>query len=322
VSAAVQSEPISRRAFLGKVAAGACAVGLGQGGRLLADPPPGYARVVEVDCERVAKELRLRKSLVAHMLEQALNGVCHTASAGEAWSKLLRPDDVVGIKFNHCGASELATNDTLAKVLVESLAAADVAPERIVLIEVPDRVAAGLGTTAPVHGWQPAEQDFGSGRDRLAAVLDQVTALISVPLLKTHVIAGVTGALKNLSHALVQHPRRYHGNGCSPFIGDIVALPAIRDKLRLSISNAMRCVIDRGPEVSSANTAAAGILLASTDPVALDSVGVLRLTELRGEHGLQSPDLDPLGIRYLVAAGRAGLGQPDPDQIRVKSIRV
>jgi hypothetical protein len=84
----------------------------------------------------------------------------------------------------------------------------------------------------------------------------------------------------------------------------------------------LRCVIDDGPEPTSQNVASAGMLLASIDPVAIDAVGVNRLAEMRGEHGLPTGAYQPLAIPHLVAAGRAGLGQVDPQQVRVVSSRL
>ena len=71
--------------------------------------------------------------------------------------------------------------------------------------------------------------------------------MINVPFIKTHNIAGMTCGLKNLSHALVKHPAHYHANGCSPFIGDIVAADPIRKKLKLTIVDAFRVVFQGGP---------------------------------------------------------------------------
>ena len=61
----------------------------------------------------------------------------------------------------------------------------------------------------------------GGPRDRLAGVLDQVTAIVNVPFLKTHNLAGMTCCLKNLSHALVKHPAQFHTGGCKE-VADIV----------------------------------------------------------------------------------------------------
>jgi uncharacterized protein (DUF362 family) len=162
-----------------------------------------------------------------------------------------------------------------------------------------------------------AEVDFGSGRDRLSSLLQQVTALVNVPFLKTHNIAGITCGLKNLSHALVKHPARFHGNRCSPFIGDIVALPQIRDKLKLTVVNALRVVFDGGPEAADDLTHESGTILLSRDPVATDTVGLDTLHHIRNRLSLPYVDDGDGRIAYIEAAARRGLGCSDLYRIKL-----
>ena len=142
------------------------------------------------------------------------------------------------------------------------------------LIEVPTSLAAKLGTRPEIHDWSGGEVSFGTGSDELSAVLQEVTAIINVPFLKTHNIAGVTGCLKNLSHALVRRPGRYHDQACAPYVGNIVALPQIRSKLRLNIVNAIRALFNGGPHVRPEGIWNHSALIISRDPVAADAVGL------------------------------------------------
>jgi uncharacterized protein (DUF362 family) len=158
------------------------------------------------------------------------------------------------------------------------------------------------------EGYAPRETDFGSGSDRFAAVLDQVTALISVPFLKTHNIATMTCCLKNLSHGLIKHPGRYHSGGCSPFIADIVAAPAIRAKLKLCVVDALRVVHDGGPSVVIGGVKDSGLLLVSKDPVATDTVGFSILSDLRFKNGLSALRFPTSERNYLRLAAERGLG--------------
>ena len=138
--------------------------------------------------------------------------------------------------------------------------------------------------------------------------MNQVTALISIPFLKTHNLAGMTCTLKNLSHAFVKHPARYHDGGCAPYIADICALPQIRAKLRLCLVDAIRVVYRGGPEARADRVRDAGLLLASFDPVAADAVGLSVLNELRREAQLEAVAETPGQLRYLADAHRKGLG--------------
>lgn len=305
---------LSRRGFLAGLAATA---GSGRLHRLDATPRPEKlrvpagtprSRVFQVESTHVVDGPRVHRPLLKEMLHEALTSLTDTPTLSEAWRVVLRPDDVVGLKFCRSGQRLIATTETLAEVLIESLVDAGFGPRQIVCLEAPPGVELRAGTTPARRGYASAPTDFGSGADRYAAVLDQITALVTVPFLKTHNIAGMTCALKNLSHGLIKHPARYHGNGCSPFIGDIVAAPPIRSKLRLCLVDALRVVYDGGPEAHAEGLSGAGVLLAAFDPVATDRVGLSILNAIRREHGLNPVARSVEELAYLAAAHRRGLG--------------
>lgn len=276
-------------------------------------PAPRTARperslVVQARSENIVEGRVVQKHMLKEMLDWCLTSLTWTSTPGEAWRRLLRPDDVIGLKFNRSGAAGLGTTPAFAEALIHSLADAGWAPQNIVPIEVPETVYSSTGTTHPSTDWDDEEVDFGSGRDRLSGVLRQITALINVPFLKTHNITGMTGCLKNLSHALVKHPARFHDNSCCPYIGDIVALPQIRDKLKLNIVNALRLVFDGGPEAHDDLTWESGVVLAGFDPVAVDTVGLELLNRTRKSLRLPYVDTGQGRVAYLAAAAERGLG--------------
>jgi uncharacterized protein (DUF362 family) len=174
----------------------------------------------------------------------------------------------------------------------------------------------------PDRGWDAEEVVFGSEKDVLSSILKQVTAIVNVPFLKTHNIAGLTCCLKNLSHALVKHPARYHRNHCSPYVADIVALPAIRSKLRLHVVNALRTIYEGGPEANEEYTANTGLLLVGKDPVAMDTVALEEINLQRRENGL--PSIDHVGgkLGYLAAAAGHNLGCADLHRIHVDKLQL
>ncbi len=290
--------------------------------RAVADAPDqsSVSTVLRVRAEGVVIGRKVHRRLLAEMLEKGLTVVTGQSSSAEAWRTILRPDDIVGLKFNRSGANVLGTTVAMAETLVDSLTAAGFEPSRLVPIEVPEAIHRERGTTRPDSGWQPQETAFGSGTDRLAAVLDQVTAVINVPFLKTHNIAGVTCCLKNLSHALVKHPARYHASHCSPYIADIVALPQIRNKLRLHLVNALRVVFDGGPEATEEWTHDAGALYFATDPVAMDSVAVEEINHLRLERNLAAIDREGPQLDYLRAASARNLGRSTIHDIALQKL--
>ena len=161
------------------------------------------------------------------------------------------------------------------------------------------------------------ETPFASGRERMAKVLGQITALLNVPFLKTDNITGIAGALRNTSLPFVQRQARYFGNGGTPFIPDIVALPLIRPRLKLNIVNGLRAVQDKGPEVNSGCTWPHAGILVSTDPVAVDSISLDIINSRRNEINLP-PVGDAKGrLPHVHAAAQKGLGTDDQDYIRL-----
>ncbi len=312
------SESLTRRRFLAGAARAAAplaaaSMATAASSRQFGDDDEVRSIVVRAWSSKRVDGLVDHPSLLRELFEEALAIATGTAAGAEAWHTLLEPDDVIGIKFNRSGGHEFHTTRGVARMLVESLADAGWAPERIVFIETTSQLADLLRTRRAEVGWSETITDFGSGKDQFAAVLDKVTALINVPFLKTHNIAGMTGCLKNLSHGLVRHPARYHANGCLPYIADIVSADAIRRKLKLNVMNLLRAVWEGGPAVRAPYVFDGGALLVSTDPVATDMMGLEILDRERAEH--KEP---PLGgadglLPLWQAAGRRGLGVSVPD---------
>ncbi|UCG17708.1 MAG: DUF362 domain-containing protein [Phycisphaerales bacterium] len=315
-SGTTQGEPnLSRRTFLAGATAAAAGMAATAGRGLLARTPPAQrgarpdrSLVVQARSEHIVEGRVVQEHMLKEMLDWCLTRLTRTSTPKEAWRQFLRPDDVIGLKFNRSGAAGLGTTPAFVEALVRCLADAGWAPQNIVPIEVPETVYGSTGTTRPSTDWDDEEVDFGSGRDRLSSVLRQITALINVPFLKTHNITGMTGCLKNLSHALVKHPARFHDNNCCPYIGDIVALPQIRDKLKLNIVNALRLVFDGGPEARDDLTWESGIVIAGFDPVAVDTVGLELLNRTRKSLRLPYVDRRQGKVAYLGAASERGLG--------------
>ncbi len=304
----------SRRRFLGVAASVA-------GGSLLRSVPSAAAsdrlqmpsgvppsRVVHIRSPYAIVGPEVHRPLLGEMLEKALTSLTGAPTIRQAWLSMLKPDDVIGLKFNRSSQKIIATTNAMADVLIASLVEAGWRPDQIVCIEAPEGIEVRRGTARARRGYASRATDFGSGEDQLASVLSQVTALVDVPFLKTHNIAGMTCALKNLSHGLVKHPARYHRNGCSPYIADIVAATPIRSKLRLCLVDALRVVYDGGPIATAGTIADEGILLVSQDPVATDTVGLAILNDIRQRYELTPVARSADDLGYLAAAHRRGLG--------------
>jgi hypothetical protein len=159
-------------------------------------------------------------------------------------------------------------------------------------------------------------------------VTRRVNKLVMLPVMKDHGSAGVTGALKNMSHGLVNNVARSHStpttNACNQFIPQVVAHPIIRQKCVLHIMDGIRAVFQGGPFARQANKAWTwenNALLLATDPVAMDHVEWDHIDAKRKEKGLapvgsvgklgRDADREGFDIRqpqHIALAANLGLG--------------
>jgi uncharacterized protein (DUF362 family) len=162
----------------------------------------------------------------------------------------------------------------------------------------------------------------------------EINKLVNVCVLKHHQSAGVTLALKNLSHGLVNNVNRSHAsttaNACGIFIPAIVDLPVIRQKVVLNILDGVKAAYHGGPGSKVGKYMwAHKTMYFATDPVALDKTGWKEIDKKRAEVGVPSiallkPDEDSqwlnTHVEHIELAGNMGLGIYDDEKIRVKRI--
>lgn len=277
--------------------------------------------VVHIRRPEVVDRQSIHAHLLREMIEESLKVLTDTLRPADAWNRLFGSDEVIGIKFNHVGAKEFNSTEAMAAQLVASLGDAGFPPARIMLIEAPAAVSASLATRPEVMGWSGGEVPFAGGAEELAAVLQEITAIINVPFLKTHNIAGTTGCLKNLSHALIRRPGRYHDQACAPYVGNIVAIPQIRGKLRLNIVNAIRALYKDGPNVRPEGMWDHAGLVVSRDPVAADAVGLDIINDRRSRLGLEPIGNGSGHVPHIHAAAKIGLGTDDQDYIELREMK-
>ena len=108
-------------------------------------------------------------------------------------------------------------------------------------------------------------------------VTKRVNKIVMLPVLKDHGSAGVTGALKNMSHGSVNNVARSHStsgtNTCNKFIPEVVNHPILRKKCVLQIMDGIRAIYQKGPFGNNPEFAwEYNALLFATDPVAMDHI--------------------------------------------------
>jgi hypothetical protein len=323
----------SRRDFLKRSIAVAAAASMSDPSALLgqtkldgitrprANAAPAISRIVRVVSERVLPVQIVQPALLKDCIRLGLCAFTDEEDVRDAWHRILSPDDVILVKFNRSGAEQIGTTPAMVTELLSSLVAAGWGPDKIMVLESGPEVALVRKTRPADLRWQGTKVHFGeSGSDCFIAALEEATALVNVPFLKTHHRATMTCCLKNLSHGLIRHPARFHANGCDPAIGEIVASEPIHTKLKVNIVNALRVPFDRGPDAGEGEMFSSGTLLVGTDPAACDATGYAILNEIRSLHGL-GPLLPGAALpRQLARAAQLGLGRVDAEQIDVQRI--
>jgi uncharacterized protein (DUF362 family) len=159
----------------------------------------------------------------------------------------------------------------------------------------------------------------------------QVNKFINLPVLKHHQSAGVTIALKNMSHGMVNNVFRSHQtptlNACGIFIPSVVNLPVFREKAVLHICDAVKALYHGGPGARSQFVWEHKAMYFATDPVALDKTGWKLIDAKRAEMGmapiaLSKPDAASTflncQVEHIEIAGSLGLGVFDDGKIQVK----
>jgi uncharacterized protein (DUF362 family) len=208
----------------------------------------------------------------------------------------------------------------------------------------PGQLAINFDTKDPIAGYDPDEfvqltlvgrgqdpKDDRCFRSHLGRIVTKrLDKIILLPCVKDHHAAGATGALKNMSHGLVNNVFRSHSSPSScamvSFIPAVVNHPIIRRKCVLHIMDGIRGVWEGGPFGRHPEWLFDyNALLFATDPVAMDHVEWDILDAQRKKMGV--PGVGAVGrlaadpfkqegydIRqpqYITVAGQIGLGNFD-----------
>jgi uncharacterized protein (DUF362 family) len=334
-------------------------------------PGPYPGRVVAVRHEGSTLNGAHQPGAVKQMIERGMTELTHAEGATDAWRQFFEPGDVVGIKFNPVGHPEVYCGPEVLSPIVEGLESAGVQRRDIVVYDryrdqiqrtgieqwLPDglRWTAASPKNPPVQldmdGYDPDVylhfpaihtnylehyriDDAHLRRSYVARfVTREVNKIINVCLLKHHQSAGVTLALKNMSHGFVNNVSRSHvtitANTCGTFIPAVVDLPVIRRKVVLNIMDGIRGVYHGGPGARPRYVWEHKTMYFGTDPVAMDKTGLADIDARRAAAGMPSIALSKPDdhshylngqVEHIELAGNMGLGVFDEEEIRVKRI--
>jgi hypothetical protein len=335
-------------------------------------PGPFRGQVVEVAHPGSVVDGRVNRDVVRDMVRRGMLDLTGEKETASAWRRFFAKGDVVGIKVNPVGNPHAISNPAVVLEIIDGLRQAGLpAADILVFDRYRDQfLEAGYRDILPpgvrwdaaapsydevqlgIEGYDPdvfldlplvgrGFQDPSDPRARRShvalIVTKKVNKIINVPVLKDHGTGGVTLALKNMSHGMVNNVCRSHSEGsrrqalprlnaCGQFIPAVVSLPAIRSKVVLHILDGLKAVYEGGPSADPRYVWEQKTLSFATDPVAMDRIGWEVIDAKRKEKGL--PPVaesrwqgtcfrQPEHIHF---AGALGLGEADREQIDLRRL--
>ena len=226
---------------------------------------------------------RVNKAILKSLVDETVLRISGKSQVKAAWRSFFKPNDIVGLvptPFMN------PTHPELVEVVKNSLVReAGITEQNIVMAQ--------------------------GGKRRPG----RCTALISIPALKGHWLAGIGTVIKNYI-MYSGRPTRYHYAN-SAKLGEIWLIEEVKDKTRLVLVDAIHPLCDTGPQVDPRYKWAYNGLVASKDPVAAETVCLKVLTEKRREIRGEPWPISPPPICVEAADRVYGLGKSNWEEIKV-----
>ena len=224
--------------------------------------------------------------VVQQMLDEAVMALLGKTDPVEAFSSIIKPGEVVGIKSNVW--SYLPTPPELEMAIKRRLIDAGVKEENI---SIDDHTV------------------------RTNPVFVKSTSLINVRPLRTHYLAGVSGCMKNYI-MFAKSQSAMHPNSCSA-LGSLFSLPQVKGKTRLNVLCALTPQFHgRGPHHFSRRYIwGYKGLIVGQDPVAVDAIGLKLIMAKRAEQLGREKAVPPVPRHIRDADVKYGLGNSDLSRI-------
>jgi len=284
----MEEKIITRRDFLRVTAGTTMAATLGSGILREARAEPMAKVVLIRNAEVLGRQDKVQEEILQSMLDEAVKSLLGTDKPMEAWKKLFKSSDVVGIKSNAWG--RMPTPKELEAAIKRRLLNVGVAEKNI---DIDDR---GVLNNP---------------------VFLNATALVNVRPLRTHHWSGVGTCLKNYIQ-FVPDPWSYHDEGCSP-LGKIWTYPIVKGKTRLNILSVLTPQFyGRGAHFFDKRYVwPYKGLIVGTDPVAVDAVGAHLLQVKRIAFFGEDKALDVPPVHIMAADKKYNLGVSDLSRIQL-----
>jgi len=245
------------------------------------------SRVVLIRDEKIFSDNgELDPTRVRQMLNSAVATYFETEDAVTAWQRVVKPQDIVGVKTN--GWGPLPTPKEFEQAIRDAVLGAGVKEENLAI------------------------QDRGVLNN---PIFQKSTALINIRPMRTHHWSGVGGLMKNYI-MFTPNPPDYHADACAD-LAKLWELPIVKGKTRLNILVLLSPLFHGiGPHHFDREfTWRYNGILVGEDPVALDSTGVRIIEAKRKEYFGEERPLKPAAHHIAYAEIRHHLGVADPKRI-------
>jgi hypothetical protein len=232
-----------------------------------------------------------KPEILQQMFDKAVLNLTGASDIKAAWKKIIKPDDIVGIKSNVW--NYLPTPPALESAIKKRVLEAGVSEKNISI------------------------RDRGVLSD---PVFQKSTALINVRPMRTHSWSGVGSLIKN-NIMFTNMPSSYHPDSCAD-LAKLYELPIVKGKTRLNIL-VMLTPLFHGVGPHHFNKTYVWPykgLIVSMDPVAADSVGLQIIQAKRKEFFGEDKPLNPPAKHIYLADTRHHLGTADPKKIELVKI--
>jgi hypothetical protein len=291
------------------------------------------SRVVHVRHAGVWKDSKsldpanLDPQAIRQMLDAAIKKLTGLDDAGKAWKAMFRPSERIAIKvntFSHSTGS--CTHVQLVNAVVEQLQAAGLPPEQIVIFDRYDYDLQAIGYT--INRDKPGVRCYGNERQyatgwtlvdtkvMLSQILLESDALINIPVLKQHMYGGISFAMKN-HYGTFNRPDLFHGSA-GQAIADLNAFPAIKDRTRLVIGDALTVTLGDYWDKEFAGDS----IFMSFDPVAHDAVALQLFADVRKAKGFDPTAYIERATTWLTKSTELGLGTNDPSNMELVKVNL
>ncbi len=297
--------------------------------------PDGPSRVVRASHSGVWNGEDLVPTALRQMLDAAITKLTGLEEPRKSWAALFSPKETIAIKVNTIRNSLFWTHVPLVTAVVEALQEAGIPPEQVVIYDRTKDELVGAGYTINESGSGVRCRATGSEYDRnykvadrsvgLSKILLDCDALINMPILKSHLLCGVTFAMKN-HYGTFDQPEKFHEHSAMMrAIPELNALAPIKDRQRLIIGDALVSTLKEATSWPYWRDPIQGdSIFMSFDPVACDAVGLEHWIKLKEAHGEDTQAALALARPWLKSGADLGVGTDDLaniDAVEIKLVR-